>query len=299
MSDVERTCDRIIVLHGGHVEQSGEVGQFTQETESVFIEVDGNRDALLAALARRGIAGRGRTGRRERVEEPRIGVRSRARRARRGRRTAAPHGAAPSRAHRAVREEIMTRQEPYSTSAISAITGKREGRDRAVMRRVQRRRAHRAGAWARTAREGPPVVLHRGAEHHRARDGARRRRRGTARRARNSGAGEPARRTRTTTGSPRWCCSCLPRSSGPSCSRRDKREGTHQPLSRAAAHVVGLSHRALVRVPRRPHRGRVAAAAHPVDGTGRRRSGARRVPRRRTGWTSRASSWRDSRWPRI
>jgi ABC-2 type transport system ATP-binding protein len=57
MSDVERTCDRIIVLHGGRVEQSGEVGQFTRETESVFVEVDGNRDALLAALARRGIEG--------------------------------------------------------------------------------------------------------------------------------------------------------------------------------------------------------------------------------------------------
>jgi ABC-type multidrug transport system ATPase subunit len=57
MSDVERTCDRIIVLQGGRVEQSGEVGQFTRETEGVFVEVDGNRDALLAALARRGIEG--------------------------------------------------------------------------------------------------------------------------------------------------------------------------------------------------------------------------------------------------
>ena len=57
MSDVERTCDRIIVLRGGHVEQSGEVEQFTQETEGVFVEVDANRDELLAALARRGIHG--------------------------------------------------------------------------------------------------------------------------------------------------------------------------------------------------------------------------------------------------
>ena len=55
MSDVERTCDRIIVLHGGHVQQSGDVGQFTRETESLFIEVDSNRDALLAALTRRGV----------------------------------------------------------------------------------------------------------------------------------------------------------------------------------------------------------------------------------------------------
>jgi ABC-2 type transport system ATP-binding protein len=56
MSDVERTCDRIIVLQGGHVAQSGEVGQFTQETETVFIEVDTNRDQLIAALERRGVA---------------------------------------------------------------------------------------------------------------------------------------------------------------------------------------------------------------------------------------------------
>jgi ABC-2 type transport system ATP-binding protein len=56
MSDVERTCDRIIVLQGGLLVQSGEVGHFTQETETVFIEVDAHRDALVAALERRGVA---------------------------------------------------------------------------------------------------------------------------------------------------------------------------------------------------------------------------------------------------
>lgn len=55
MSDVERTCDRIIVLHGGHVVESGDVGQFTRETEHLLIEVDSNRDELLAALRRRGV----------------------------------------------------------------------------------------------------------------------------------------------------------------------------------------------------------------------------------------------------
>ena len=50
MADVERTCDRIIVLQGGRLVQSGEVGHFTKETETVFIEVDTNRDALVAAL---------------------------------------------------------------------------------------------------------------------------------------------------------------------------------------------------------------------------------------------------------
>jgi ABC-2 type transport system ATP-binding protein len=55
MSDVERTCDRIIVLHGGHLAESGEVGQFTKETEVVFIEVDTNRDELIRTLERHGI----------------------------------------------------------------------------------------------------------------------------------------------------------------------------------------------------------------------------------------------------
>jgi ABC-2 type transport system ATP-binding protein len=56
MADVERTCDRIIVMQGGHLVHSGDVGQFTRETETVFIEVDTNRDALVGALQRRGVA---------------------------------------------------------------------------------------------------------------------------------------------------------------------------------------------------------------------------------------------------
>jgi ABC-2 type transport system ATP-binding protein len=55
MADVERTCDRIIVLMGGQLVHSGEVAQFTKETESVFIEVDTNRERLIAALERRGV----------------------------------------------------------------------------------------------------------------------------------------------------------------------------------------------------------------------------------------------------
>ena len=55
MADVERTCDRIIVLQGGRLVQSGEVGQFTKETETVFIEVDSNRDRLVVALEERGV----------------------------------------------------------------------------------------------------------------------------------------------------------------------------------------------------------------------------------------------------
>ncbi|HKP27873.1 MAG TPA: ABC transporter ATP-binding protein [Gemmatimonadales bacterium] len=55
MADVERTCDRIIVIQGGRLVQAGEVNQFTQETETVFLEVDTNREPLVAALVRRGV----------------------------------------------------------------------------------------------------------------------------------------------------------------------------------------------------------------------------------------------------
>jgi ABC-2 type transport system ATP-binding protein len=55
MGDVERTCDRIIVLQGGKLVRSGEVDQFTKETETVFIEVDDNREALVKALESRGV----------------------------------------------------------------------------------------------------------------------------------------------------------------------------------------------------------------------------------------------------
>ena len=55
MADVERTCDRIIVMQGGRLVHAGEVGQFTRETETVFIEVDTHREELVGALQRRGV----------------------------------------------------------------------------------------------------------------------------------------------------------------------------------------------------------------------------------------------------
>ncbi len=55
MADVERTCDRIIVLQAGQLVQSGEVEHFTKETETVFIEVDTNRERLIVALEERGV----------------------------------------------------------------------------------------------------------------------------------------------------------------------------------------------------------------------------------------------------
>ena len=55
MGDIESTCDRIIVLEGGQVVEQGSVAGFTQETSTIVIDVDDGRDALAAALARRGI----------------------------------------------------------------------------------------------------------------------------------------------------------------------------------------------------------------------------------------------------
>ncbi len=56
MSDVERTCDRITVLEGGQVARSGAVAEYTAETRTLFIELDGNRDRFVAALRDRGVA---------------------------------------------------------------------------------------------------------------------------------------------------------------------------------------------------------------------------------------------------
>ncbi len=53
MGDVERTCDRIIVLDHGRVSQTGEVSSFTQESETLYIEVTGRRAEFVAALESR------------------------------------------------------------------------------------------------------------------------------------------------------------------------------------------------------------------------------------------------------
>ena len=55
MGDVESTCERIIVLDEGHVQEEGDVSGYTQETQTIFIDVDDRRDELVAALLTRGI----------------------------------------------------------------------------------------------------------------------------------------------------------------------------------------------------------------------------------------------------
>ena len=55
MGDVESTCDRIVVLEGGQVLEDAEVSQFTQETETLDVDVDDRRDELLALLRGQGL----------------------------------------------------------------------------------------------------------------------------------------------------------------------------------------------------------------------------------------------------
>jgi len=55
MNDVEQTCSRIIVIDGGRVTTEGEVSGFTEETQTLIIEVAQNMDAFLKALASRNI----------------------------------------------------------------------------------------------------------------------------------------------------------------------------------------------------------------------------------------------------
>ncbi len=56
MADVETTCDRIIVLESGRVAESGDVAGFTAESETIYVDVDGDASALIASLRSRGLA---------------------------------------------------------------------------------------------------------------------------------------------------------------------------------------------------------------------------------------------------
>ena len=55
MGDVESTCDRIIVIEGGSIVEQGDVSEFTQETETFYIDVDDRREELMAALELRSL----------------------------------------------------------------------------------------------------------------------------------------------------------------------------------------------------------------------------------------------------
>ena len=58
MGDVERTCDRVVVLDAGTVLRAGPVSGFTQETETLVVEVAEGIEALARALEGRGVSAR-------------------------------------------------------------------------------------------------------------------------------------------------------------------------------------------------------------------------------------------------
>ena len=55
MGDVERSCERVIVLDAGSVIRSGPIAGFLKEKETLIIEVSEGAEALAAALAARGL----------------------------------------------------------------------------------------------------------------------------------------------------------------------------------------------------------------------------------------------------
>ncbi len=55
MNDVERTCDRIIVLEGGKVVEEGTVAGFTAESDVIVLDVGDKREEVATSLAARGI----------------------------------------------------------------------------------------------------------------------------------------------------------------------------------------------------------------------------------------------------
>ena len=55
MGDIERSADRVVVLENGRVAQVGAVSGFTQETETLLLEIDDKHDEVTAALKAMGI----------------------------------------------------------------------------------------------------------------------------------------------------------------------------------------------------------------------------------------------------
>lgn len=57
MGDVERTCDRVIVLEGGRLSREGEVARLVEDTETLIIQVQEGLNDLLSAMAKRQVEG--------------------------------------------------------------------------------------------------------------------------------------------------------------------------------------------------------------------------------------------------
>jgi ABC-2 type transport system ATP-binding protein len=58
MGDVERTCDAVVVLDAGKLLRTGTVSTFTEETETLLVELVEGADDLARALERHGLAPR-------------------------------------------------------------------------------------------------------------------------------------------------------------------------------------------------------------------------------------------------
>ena len=56
MGDIERTCERIIVLEAGGVVEQGDVSGYTTDTETLALEFDEGIEAVAASLTNKGIA---------------------------------------------------------------------------------------------------------------------------------------------------------------------------------------------------------------------------------------------------
>ena len=56
MGDVERTCERILVLENGQVLEEGATSTFTEASETLYIEVTSRKAELIVALSERGVA---------------------------------------------------------------------------------------------------------------------------------------------------------------------------------------------------------------------------------------------------
>jgi ABC-2 type transport system ATP-binding protein len=55
MGDVERVCDSVVVLDAGRLLRSGPVSGFTEETETLEVELLDGAEAVIAALRGRGL----------------------------------------------------------------------------------------------------------------------------------------------------------------------------------------------------------------------------------------------------
>ncbi|GII75630.1 ABC transporter ATP-binding protein [Sphaerisporangium rufum] len=54
LGELERVCDHVIVIDGGRLLRSSSIGEFTQRTQSVTVEVEEGQDALAGRLAELG-----------------------------------------------------------------------------------------------------------------------------------------------------------------------------------------------------------------------------------------------------